>query len=161
MLKDSIISQTAMDSPLGANSIIAPSAGGKKKQLMATVLLTSLVDAFSILVIYLLVVSSNTGEILYLSKDMKLPEAKKVDVLKRATIVKIEEGRFFVENKEVSQNALTQVLLDLRKALPDSDDDPAITIQADRKSPYSLLNQVIHAGGQVGFSEIKFAVLAK
>ena len=55
MIKDAIIENTAFHSPIGAASCIKPEAGFWKKRLVATVILTSLVDAFSILVIYLLV----------------------------------------------------------------------------------------------------------
>lgn len=161
MIKDSIIKNTSMQSPLAGGSVIDPSQGQSKKRLMATVLLTSLVDAFSILVIYLLVTSSNSGELLFISKDMELPAATNQNVLQRTTLVKFENGKYFLEQDEVKVNDLTAILIEARKKLTIADGEPALTIQADRRSEFKELNAIVHAGSQAGFGEIKFAVLAK
>ena len=135
-----------------------------KKSLAAKLMLTSLIDAFSILVIYLLVNFSTTGEILYLSKGMELPAAAKTDVLKRNTVVKIEKDKIFIEEREIKVSQLAKILLELRKDKKTDDEDEegvenSLTIQADRRQEFKLLSPVIAAGGVAGFSDIHFAVM--
>ena len=162
MLNDSLIKTTAQHSPLSSVSHLNPEQGAGKKELVAAVILTSLVDAFSILVIYLLVNFSNSGEILYISKDMELPTASKSEVLKRTTLVKLEKGKIYLEEKEVTVRELVRDLIDIRKKLAQSgqEEELALTVQADRRDKYKHLNQIVHASSQAGFSDIKFAVLA-
>ncbi|MCB0357677.1 MAG: biopolymer transporter ExbD [Bdellovibrionales bacterium] len=164
MIKNGVIETTALESPLAAASQIKPKAGAIKKTLVASVILTSLIDAFSILVIYLLVNFSNSGEILYLSKDMELPAAEKSEALQRTTLVKLEKGQLFIEEKPIDPKDLVSHLVEMRKSIVANgnvtDDNLALTVQADRRISYKELNQVVLAGSHAGFGEIKFAVLA-
>ncbi|MCB9027412.1 MAG: biopolymer transporter ExbD [Bdellovibrionaceae bacterium] len=164
MIKDTILESTALESPLKAASQIKPKTGGLKKNLVASVILTSLIDAFSILVIYLLVNFSNTGEILYLSKDMELPQSEQSEVLQRTTLVKIEKGQMYIEDKPIEPSELVERLVEIKKSLTTegkyTEDMLALTLQADRRIKYNEMSQVIQAGSHAGFSEIKFAVLA-
>jgi biopolymer transport protein ExbD len=166
MIKDGVLTTTAGSSPLLSASTLNPKGGGKKRDLVATVILTSLVDAFSILVIYLLVSSSNSGEMLYLSKDMQLPKAAETEILKRNTLVKIEEDRLFIEEEEVAKKDLVARLIEIRKNLKQKHEGPEefvgkLTVQADRRLKYKVLNQIVLASSHAGFSEVKFAVLAQ
>ncbi len=139
--------------------------GKPKRNLAATVMLTSLVDTFSVLVIYLLVNFSTTGELLYMSKGMELPAAAKAIELERNVVVKVEEDRLFIEEKEIPTKKLVQTLIDMKKNwekyYPDTVFTGAMTIQADRRQTYSLLSHVIQAGGHAGYSDINFAVIRK
>ena len=163
MLKESVIAETAKASPLKEASTLNPEGGKRKGGLLAIVMLTSLVDAFSILVIYLLVSSSNSGEMLYISKDMQLPDAVQTNVLERNTLIKIEKGKYFIENQEIKKDSLVSSLIEIRKNLEKTGDKTkeAITIQADKRASYDLLNSVILASSHAGFSDIKFAVLTQ
>lgn len=159
-----------MDTILGTlssldNSVIDRKKAGlkrSKRNLAAKLMLTSLIDAFSILVIYLLVNFSTTGEILYLSKGMELPAAAKTDLLERNTVVKIEKNKIFIENQEVKVSQLAKVLMGLKKEKGVEDrqgSERSLTIQADRREEFRILSPVIAAGGIAGFSDIHFAVL--
>lgn len=136
-----------------------------RRDLTATVMLTSLVDAFSILVIYLLVSFSTAGELLYISKGMELPAAHYVTKLDHNVVVKVERDRLFVEQEEVSVGHLIGKLMELRKNwekyYPGTEFSGSITIQADRRQTYSLLSNVIQAGSHAGYSDIHFAVIRK
>jgi biopolymer transport protein ExbD len=141
--------------------------GGRKpkRNLAATVMLTSLVDTFSVLVIYLLVNFSTTGELLYMSKGMELPSAAKAVELERNVVVKVEKDKLFIEEKEIPANNLVKKLIDMKKHwetyYPGTEFTGAMTIQADRRQTYRLLSQVIQAGGHAGYSDINFAVIRK
>ena len=163
MIKDGILHETSMQSPLAESSVIDPRHRGGKSKLAAAIILTSLIDAFSILVIYLLVNFSNSGEILYISKDMELPSALEAEALQRTTLIKIENEKWFIEDKPIRQDQLVEALVDIRKELSKSGlgESAALTIQADRRLKYKVLNRAVLAGNHAGFGEIKFAVIAK
>jgi biopolymer transport protein ExbD len=166
MISRSVLNNTAFGSDLKSQSALNPNSKSGKRSLFADLLLTALIDAFSILVIFLLMNFSSTGEILFINKDVELPKASDVDILERNTVVRFDDGKFFIENKELeNQDSLIQELLDTRKdwatTHPGEEFKGIITIQADKKTKYDSLNSIVLAMAHAGFSEIRFAVLAK
>jgi biopolymer transport protein ExbD len=163
MLKTSVLRQSALMSSLGEASIINPQGQSRKRNVVADLLLTALIDAFSILVIFLLMSFSSTGEILFMGKDMELPKASQGVVLERSPVIKIDQGKIYLEDSEVAPNQLTAALLDLRRKFQETrpgEEFPAqITVQADRRVKYEVLNSVVLASSQAGISDIKFAVI--
>ena len=137
-----------------------------RRTLVATVMLTSLVDTFSVLVIYLLVSFSTTGELLYMSEGMELPFAGQVVELGRNIVIKVEKDKLFIEEEEIpDEEALVKKLVNTRKNwekyYPGTEFEGAMTIQADRRQTYDLLSDVIQAGSEAGYSDINFAVVRK
>ncbi len=164
MLNSSIVKDRAMVSIIGASSVLAPSDANRKKGINSELLLTALIDAFSILIVFLLMSFSSTGDLLSLSKDMELPTAGG-EQLERYPVVKFESGKYFIESKEVTSNDLVQALLDLRKSHQEmraGEEYPGIlTVQADRRVKFEQLSAIVQASAQAGFGDIKFAVLMK
>lgn len=162
MLNTSVVKQTAMRSVVSENSVIAPEGSKKTRSLFADLLLTALIDAFSILVIFLLMNFSSTGELLMVSKGMELPKASG-DLLERNPVVKLNEGKIYLEDQEVTANSLVQALLDLRKKQqenrPGQEFPGILTVQADRRVKFENLSGIVQASAQAGFSDIKFAVV--
>lgn len=160
-----ILHETAIQSTLAGESFLKPRQGKWKRVLAADLLLTALIDAFSILVIFLLMSFSSTGDIMYISKGMELPKASAGDVLERNPIVKIEDSKIFVEEKSVTPDTLVAALLELRQKFNEThagEEYPGIiTIQADRRVKYEFLNQIVLASSHAGFSDIRFAILMK
>ncbi|MGZ3743212.1 MAG: ExbD/TolR family protein [Pseudobdellovibrionaceae bacterium] len=160
-----VLHETALQSILGSQSLIRPKHGKWKRSIVADLLLTALIDAFSILVIFLLMSFSSTGDMLYISKGQELPKASRADVLERNPIVKLEEGKIFLESNEVTPNSLVGALLDMRKQFTEShpsEEFPGILmIQGDRRLKYEQLNQIILAASHAGYSDIRFAVMMK
>lgn len=162
----SVLADTAMRSEISGLSVLNPKGKRWKRSLFADLLLTALIDAFSILVIFLLMNFSSTGEILFISKGVELPTAAAADVLERNAVVKFNDGKFFLEDKEMeNQDSLIQALLDYRKEWaeihPDEEFKGIITIQADKKTKYESLNSIVLAMAHTGYSEIRFAVVTK
>ena len=129
-------------------------------------MLTSLIDAFSILVVYLLMSFSSSGEMAYMSSDLELPKASTLERLDRHSIIRITEKSYFIENKPVDLKGILPLLVSLKKQLSKrygetSEMGETITVQADRKTLYSRLSPVIQACAQAGFGDVKFAVLGK
>ncbi len=166
MLSRSVLNESAIGTAIGSLSVLNPKGAKWKRSLFADLLLTALIDAFSILVIFLLMNFSSSGEILFINKGVELPNASHADMLERNTVVRVEDGKFFVENQEMAdQNAMIQALLDNRKEWatthPDEEFKGIITIQADKKTKYESLNSIVLAMAHTGFGEIRFAVVTK
>lgn len=108
---------------------------------------------------------SSSGDILYIGKGMELPKAAQSETLERHPVVKLEEGKIFVEDKEVTADGLVAELLALREKFketrPNEEFPGILTIQGDRRLKYEALNSVVLASSQAGFSDIKFAVVMK
>ena len=135
-----------------------------KKTLAGVLMLTSLIDAFSILVIYLLMSFSSSGEMSYINTNMELPQAETLERLNRYSLLRITKDSYAVGEQIISVDKLVSSLLSLREKLiqqhgKDSQNISIITLQADKEIKYSRLSSVIQACSQAGFSEIKFAVL--
>ena len=140
----------------------------KRRKAVAVLMLTSLIDAFSILVVYLLMFFSDTGEMAYVSSDINLPQASSIDRLDRYSIIQVKGDGYFVEEKKLDSDSLVSYLVGLKKRLNLSSGQPGgndfretITIQADKAVKYRDLSPIIQACSHAGFSHIKFAVLAE
>jgi biopolymer transport protein ExbD len=161
----SILSDTSMQSVLQGEGFIHPQEGRHRRNINADLLLTALIDAFSILVIFLLMSFSSTGEILFISKDTELPKAKLGEVLERNPVVKVEGGLMYVEDKEVKPDTIIPALMELRKQFaetrPGEEYPGIVTVQADRRVKYEVLNQIVLAASAAGFGDIRFAVIGK
>lgn len=165
MISNSIVKQSVLMGTLDAQSTLNPRGAKLKRNISADLLLTALIDAFSILVIFLLMNFSSNGEVLFMTKNMELPKAHLAENLDRNPVIKIDEGKIYVEDKMVTVNSITGELLELRKKYQEirpNEPFPGIaTIQADRRVKYDELNKVILAMNQAGYSDIKFAVVMK
>lgn len=165
MISDGVLNQSVLTGVLKGHSVLSPSGERHSRSLALDLLLTALIDAFSILVIFLLMSFSSTGEILFVTKNMELPKAHLTDILERNPIIKIDDGKLYVEDQLVSSDSITESLLAVRKQYNEvhpGETFPGIaTIQADRRVKYEFLNQVILAMNQAGYSDIKFAVTVK
>jgi biopolymer transport protein ExbD len=165
MLNQGVIKTSAFHSVIGESSVLGPKNERQKRGIVADLLLTALIDAFSILVIFLLMSFSSSGEIIYMSKGMELPKAALGEQLDRQPVVKIENGKIFLEEKQVTRDNLVAALLGLRKRFsethPGEEFPGMITIQGDRRLKYEVLNDLVLASSQAGFSDIKFAVILK
>lgn len=123
------------------------------KVLSSPVTLTSLVDCFTILVVYLLVATHMGSEQLDVSKDMQLPAAAHSTELKLGNIVRIENDKYFLNDKKINVDELFDAL---KASLSNSD---SVIIQADKKVDYSKVNPAVLSALQAGFKQVKFAVL--
>ncbi len=164
MMGSTTVKQTMFTS-LANVSVLNPKGKRHKKSIFADLLLTALIDAFSILVIFLLMSFSSSGEILTLGKNMELPKAGLGIMLERHPVIKLEEGKIFLEDKEIKESDLVAEMMKLREQYkethPNEEYPGIVTIQADRRLKYEQMNSIVVASGNAGFSDIKFAILMK
>jgi biopolymer transport protein ExbD len=165
MINQGVLKNSSFHSVIGESSVLAPQSERHHRSIIADLLLTALIDAFSILVIFLLMSFSSTGEIIFMGKGMELPKAARGEIIDRQPVVKIEDGKIFLEDKEYTPDQLVAALVDIRtkfaESHPGEEFPGALTIQGDRRLKYETLNGIVLASSHAGFSDIKFAVVMK
>jgi len=158
----SILNNQALKGPIASQGAIKAKGGGVKKANMVFSLnLTALIDAFSILVIFLLSNYNGDAQNVNLSDKIKLPTATHSEMMTMGTVVKIEGNRLFVDEKEVKIENLIGKLIEAKKSKEKETEDVknSLIIQADRQLDFALLSPVIRAGGSAGFNQYKFAAM--
>lgn len=159
-MKNASVKDLKLRSPLMEAMPLNPRGGvRKKKKIVTTLILTSLVDAFSIMLLYLLVQNTGNGSSLELLKSEKLPVAIKTEALHQGTLVRIEGRRYFLGQQPIDSALLAQKLQEKKNELGNSELGDALIIQADKNVDFAMLTPVIRAGSVSGFHKFKFAVL--
>jgi biopolymer transport protein ExbD len=124
--------------------------------------LTSLIDAFCIIVIYLLIGTQSGSLDIPLSERLHLPQTEGATALvKEIPILRIENGSYFINDKLVRPTDLAVYLTELKKSLGSSTEEVELMIQADQTMSYADLDPVIKAGSAAGIQNLKFAVMPK
>ncbi len=143
---------------------------------------TAMVDMMMVLVIFLVMNFNVSGEMLFLSKDIKMPQAQNGDEITRVPIVAISnknqlyfEGVPIFDMNNVDPNdpnwriaELEEKLVDQRqrfeavgqRAFDNPEEDPTTTVnvQADIATDFKLLKRVLYTCEQAGFGRIRLAV---
>ena len=150
-----------LKSPLLSALALSPQKKSSKKKMVAGLILTSLVDAFSIMLLYLLCQPTGNGSTLELGKSENLPTAVKTDVVNNGTLIRVEGTHYFLNNQEIPGPQLAQKLQEIKAGFGDRKDDDArsLIIQADKGVDFASLTPVVRAGSVSGFNKFKFAVL--
>ncbi len=149
--------------------------GGHKHNAAADLLLTPLIDMFVILVVFLIMNFSATGELVTFSKDITLPKAKSVSQLERAPIIQISAQTIAIEGFKVGESEqilqdedlrvpqLTDKLQEMRKVVemvhPGQPFKGQIIINADRDIDFRLVRKVMMAAAEAGYANFNYAVL--
>ena len=154
------LSRTHLGSALAGQSMIRPQGGRFRRAMVAGLMLTSLVDAFSILVIFLIMNTGASQDVVNIGEKVVLPQANESQFISNGVVVRVEDNKFLIEDQEVAMGDLVAKL----KAYNDGEDaakKEGLVIVADRNLDYSDLSPLIHAGSAAGFTKYKFAVLRK
>jgi biopolymer transport protein ExbD len=140
--------------------------------------LTPMIDMFTILVVFLLMSYSASGELLFVNKDILLPKAFNAKPLERAPVIGVSknvvlfEGDFVVLTKKVEAEQATgglieipELKLQLEKAKASFvRDNPGKTftgeviILADEGVPYNIIEGVMYTCKQTNYTNMMFAV---
>lgn len=154
------LKQSMLNSALASQSKLRPNGNNHRKKMMASIMLTSLVDAFSILVIFLIMNHANSQEALeFDNKNLTLPKAEMSQVIQDGIVVKIADNRYTIDKKEVSMRELAETL---QAAMGTSDKKKdGLILVADKKLDFADLSPVMAVGSQLGFSKYKFVVERK
>jgi biopolymer transport protein ExbD len=142
--------------------------------------LTSLVDLFTNLVLFLLYNFSAEGSSIPSAERMRLPESLSQQTPRTTVTIMVTQSDIFLEGKRIIDTAAvlnTEELLipDLKKELdyeaergkyfsgltPDKAFDGRITILGDKHIPFRLLEKVMFTCSQAEFGQIDLGVLRK
>jgi len=142
-----------------------------------TVILTSLMDIFIVMVIYLLM-NQALGVDVTPPRSIKLPDSL-VDTLPRQTVVMIVSDADVVvqgervatiaevvDNKDDYIKAIGERMLQIRKSYIGITDESVansteVTIMADRAVPFKVLKKLMSTSSSAGYEQISLAVNQK
>ncbi len=157
--------------------------GGKmkhgRKATNADLNVVPMVDMMTMLVIFLLQQFSSTGEVLYMQKDIKLPDARHGQVIEIAPVVAISPSEVAVVGVKVADLSeldaesgylnipgLEEKLRDEKKRWdfihqqdPDKKWEGAVNIQADKGVPFRIVKRVMYSCGVAGYFTVNLATL--
>ena len=136
--------------------------------------LTSMIDMFSILVIYLLMNFSATGEIFFVQKNVILPHALNVNPLESAPLVsvlgdvvaldaqQVGENPLALEENDANLPRLTAALNTLKAQVlaehPGAPFDGKVNIQAGEETSLVYIKRAMQACVAAGWTQINFVV---
>ncbi len=138
-----------------------------------------MVDMMTMLVIFLLQQFSATGEVMYMQKDIKLPDAHHGQMIEIAPVVAISSQQVVVTGVKVADipdldrdsgylniPGLEERLRDekkrwefIHKQDPNSKWDGVVNIQADKGVPFRIVKRVMYSCGVAGYFSVNFAAL--
>lgn len=143
---------------------------------------TALVDMMMVLVIFLVMNFNASGEMLFVSKDLKMPQAENGGGVTRVPIVAVDsnknlyfEGSIIADlsvlnpdDPDMKIAELEEKLVDNRQRVeaigqrewesPDQDPTTTVNVQADHGTPMNVLKRVLHTCEIAGYSRIRLAV---
>ena len=150
-----------------------------RKSVYEALNLVAYIDMMTMLVIFLLQQFSSTGEVLYMQKDIKLPDARHGQMIEIAPVVAVSADQVVVTGVKVADireldsdsgylniPALEERLRDEKKRWefihqqdPDKKWDGVVNIQADKAVPFRIVKRVMYSCGVAGYFNVNFAAL--
>jgi biopolymer transport protein ExbD len=139
-----------------------------------------MVDMMTMLVIFLLQQFSATGEVLYMQKDIKLPDARHGQQIEVAPVVAISSSQVVVSGQKVAEvteveKDPSQIIAPLVEKLRDekkrwdfihqNDRDREknwkgeVNVQADVKVPFRVVRRVMASASEAGYGNVNFATV--
>jgi biopolymer transport protein ExbD len=160
------------------SKILGGKMGSGHKATNAELNVVPMVDMMTMLVIFLLNQFSSTGEVLYMQKDIKLPDAQHGQMIELAPVVAVSAEQIVVTGQKVADvpdlekdsgylniPALEERLRDEKKRwefIHQSDGakfDGVVNVQADTKVPFRIVKRVMYSCGVAGYFNLNFAAL--
>jgi biopolymer transport protein ExbD len=149
-------------------------SGGGHKSVIIELPLTSMIDMFTILVIFLLMNFSSTGEIFFIQKNLVLPTANHAHPIESNPLISVTSSGVTLETQKVGDNpisitesdqnlprlaaALKQIRIIEETVHPGEPFKGAVNIQADEKTPLVYIKRVMQTCITEGWHGINFAV---
>lgn len=139
--------------------------------------LTSMIDMFTILLVFLLKSFSSSGDIMTVSKDLSLPESTAQKEPIPASVIAVTNEWILLDGKQMimvddvaksDQLLIPDLAEGLRnlRAVSESVGELSmemgftgkISIQGDKEIPYHILKRVMFTCGQIGYNDMLLAV---
>lgn len=143
-------------------------------QLSGELPLTAMIDMFSILVIYLLMNFSATGDAFFMAKPgIVLPTSDRSKIMQTAPLLSFRKGTYYLDaisgdgkqlqvedstpNLSLVTAALRKLQIDLKRKGP-ATFDGKLNLQADENAPMLFIKRAMGAGTSAGWTSINFVV---
>lgn len=143
--------------------------------------LTSMIDMFTILLVFLLKSFSAEGQMVTLTRDLRLPESSSQQAPRVLSVIAVTQEWILLDGRPVLRLSqitpqsplviapLREELLRLRsisEGIASLSSDlqgfrGSISIQADRDLPFEILKRIMVTAGQVGYANLHLTVLEK
>ncbi len=130
-----------------------------KKKIESSLTLTSLVDCFTTILVYLLLASSFGGAELQIPKRMALPQAMHSTNLEEGVVVMVDNGRYTIKSGRKTSTVAVNQLFDALRNEKQSDPHDFVVVQADKNTRFSDINPAVLTALQAGFKQVRFAVM--
>lgn len=132
----------------------------EKRMSVVSLSLTSMVDMFAILVIFLLASMDTYSEWVQVGHSIDLPRAKSTEIPARAATLQISADTIYADDKELMKlSAASQNLGQLRQWLSSADKKNGyVNLVAHRKIPYGIMKKIVLACQEAGFKTVNLAV---
>ncbi|MEE4311192.1 MAG: biopolymer transporter ExbD [candidate division KSB1 bacterium] len=149
----------------------------RKKNVQVSLKLTSMIDMFTILLVFLLKSFSAEGQIVTVSQDLRLPESTAQKSPEPASTIAITEEWVLLDGEQVAPvnevmslnklmipgladglNNLKTVSETVGQMSGEMGFTGQISIQGDKEIPYQLLKKVMFTCGQIGYNDILLTV---
>ncbi len=167
-------------SSVGLESAAAKLGHAGRKSLYENLNLVAYIDMMTMLVIFLLMSFSATGEILFVQKNIVLPEAQNWTDLERAPVIAVSadvvtlNGQQMATMDQLNQESTTgdykitelhDMLVTLKnnyKLLhPTEDFNGLAIIQSDKNIEFKALRKVMFTAQVAGYNNVNFAVQSR
>lgn len=165
---------------VGLESAKAKLTGSGRKSVNEALNLVAYIDMMTMLVIFLLMSFSASGEILFIQKNITLPEAQNWTDLERAPVIGVTKDVVTLNGTQVASadeltkdsatgdakiTELNEQLVTLKnnyKLLHPSEEFNGIAIiQADKGVEFKALKKVMYSAATAGYNNVNFAVKLK
>ncbi|MCA9743535.1 MAG: biopolymer transporter ExbD [Deferribacteres bacterium] len=162
---------------LNTNKFALGSRRSKNRNNQVNLRLTSMIDMFTILLVFLLKSYSAEGQIITVTKDLRLPDSTAETPPISTPIVKVTQQTILLDDEPVADlrqtyqskdleiAGLSQLLADrkiLAERLGNRDASLGfkgnVTIQGDREIEFRILKKIMFTCGKVGYNNIYLAV---
>lgn len=149
----------------------------KKRDTTFSLKLTSMIDMFTILLVFLLKSYSAEGQIMSVAPDLKLPNSTAQKVPETTSIIAVTDEMILLDGQPIAKVAdvmrsnqllIPGLLNDLKTKRHISEKigeihtdigfTGKISIQADKELPYLIIKKIMFTCGRVGFNDIMLAV---
>jgi len=148
----------------------AKQAGRDRQVRVVSLSLTSMVDMFAVLVIFLLACTATVSQWIETGHNIQLPESKFSDTPPKAATLQIATDAIYGDDKailplsELTRGPISNaVIRNYLKALPKRDDfkDGYVNIVCDERVPFGVIKRIIASCQDAGFGNINLAVHPK
>lgn len=165
----------------GAKGIFRELRERRKPSDQFPVLLTSMVDMFTLILVFLLISYSTGGQLMYMANDVVMPESTSQDQLELTVEVAVAKDKVYVDGVVVMDSlkdwytekallipGLYEHLKSRAAKLKKTQDQVPLmhfagkaTIQADKEIPFFVLKKILYTVDRADFPNMSLAVFQK